>query len=84
MSAGHTEATKDVGAQYSSGRVDIKNVLHRSHDAYKVLFFNQDQYSLLAAEKLARAVFMCDFGTGNTLKHDYLILQCSTHPLYIE
>ena len=66
MSAGHTKATPDAQTQYSSSSTDVKSVLHRPHDAYKVLFFNKDQYCLLANDKLYHAVFMCDFGAGNT------------------
>ena len=65
MAAGHTKATSDAQVQYASGDVDITDVLNRSHDAFKVLFFNRDQISLLAADKLFKAIFMCDFGAGN-------------------
>ena len=64
MSAGHTKAPQDAPIQYLSGNVCMHNILHRSADAYKVLFFNKDQYSLLAAKTIRHALFMCDFGSG--------------------
>ena len=67
MSAGHTIASSDAQAQYSSGNVDVKDVLNCSHDAYKVLFFNRDQTSLLAADNFFHVLFMCDFGAGNSM-----------------
>ena len=65
MSAGHTTATPDAQAQYASCSESIKDVLNRSNDAYKVLFFNRDQISLLAADSFVNVLFMCDFGAGN-------------------
>ena len=65
MSAGHTTATPNAQAQYASRSESIEDVLNRSHDAYKVLFFNRDQISLLAADSFVHVLFMCDFGAGN-------------------
>ena len=65
MSAGHTTATPDAQAQYASSSDGVKDVLNRPHDAYKVLFFNRDQISLLAADSFVNVLFMCDFGAGN-------------------
>ena len=64
MAAGHTTADPAVRAQCSLANVDIKDILYRSHDAYKVLFFNKDQMSLLASDSLLQVLFMCDFGSG--------------------
>ena len=69
MSAGHAKATPDTRAQFTSGNIVVKDVLNRSHDAYKVLFFNWDQVSLLAADNLLHVLFMNDFGAGNSMKH---------------
>ena len=71
MSAGHTKANQDARIHYSTGIVDIENILHRSHDAYKVLFFNKDQYSLLMADTLHHVVFICDFGSGSSIRYGY-------------
>ena len=64
MSAGHTTATSTARAQNSSPNFHVKDILNRSHDAYKVLFFNKDQISLLSTDKLLHALFICDFGAG--------------------
>ena len=67
MSAGHTRANQGAQDQYLSGSVNVKDVLNRSHDAYKVVFLNKDQMSLLAADSLLYALFMCDFGSGKLI-----------------
>ena len=45
MAAGHATADPAVRAPCSLANVDIKDILNRSHDAYKVLFFNKEQMS---------------------------------------
>ena len=67
MSAGHTTADPVARTSHLSANVDMKDVLNRSHDAYKVLFFNKDQMSLLAADNLFHAIFMSDFGSGKLI-----------------
>ena len=64
MAAGHTTADPVATAQCSLAKVDIKDVLNRSHDAYKVLFFNKDQMSLLTTDLIPHVIFMSDFGAG--------------------
>ena len=64
MSAGYTKATPDAQTQHLNGKVDVNDVLNRSHDAFKVLFFNRDQKSLLCVDNLVHALFLCDFGAG--------------------
>jgi len=67
ISGGHTKDTSNAQTQNTAGSMDVKDVLHRSHDAYKVLFFNKDQNALLVAENLSHVLFMCDFGSGKSL-----------------
>ena len=69
MSAGYTVSTSDTRRKHKTGSIDVKDVLHRPHDAYKVLFFNKDQYALLAADNLPHVLFMCDFGSGKKFVH---------------
>ena len=69
MSAGHTRADQGALNQHSSGGVDVKDVLNRSHDAYKVLIFNKDQMALLTTDKIPFVFFMCDFGSGNQMNY---------------
>ena len=68
MSAGHTRANQGVQNKHSSGDVDVRDMLNRSHDAFKVLFFNKDQMALLIADRLFHALFMCDFGAGSDFR----------------
>ena len=65
MSAGHTRAAQGAPNQDLGRDVDVGDILNRSHDAYKVLFFNKEQMALLTADNLFHALFMCDFGAGN-------------------
>ena len=69
ISAGHTRAGPKFHNQQSYDCVDVGHRLHGSLDAYKVLFFNNDQWSLLAADNLHRVLFMCDYGAGNQMQN---------------
>lgn len=69
ISAGHTTADPVAEAQCLLSHGDIKDFLNRPHDAYKVLFFNKDQLSILATDNLLRAIFMSDFGSGKFIRN---------------
>ena len=59
ITAGWTK-TSDLPAT----QLNIGDAIARPHDAYKILYFNADQYSLLQTNKLLRVLFFCDFGSG--------------------
>ena len=60
ISSGYTSTPKGS----KSVELDFEEVLCRPHDAFKCLFFNQDQYKLLTTNDLFRVVFLCDYGAG--------------------
>ena len=57
MSGGYTTTT-------ARGAVSVEDALPIAHNAYKVLYFNRDQQSLLTNNALRYVLFFCDFGSG--------------------
>ena len=47
-----------------SEELNFDEVLNRPHDAFKILYFNRDQYQLLTTKDLFRLIFLCDYGAG--------------------
>ena len=64
MSAGMTKAEQFVHDKAAKEGLDLEDALKASHHAYKVLFFNKDQMSLLTSDCSPHVIFLCDFGAG--------------------
>ena len=65
MAAGHTKAEPTVYDKAGAEVLEVEHAIKRAHDAFKILFFNKDQMSLLTTDKFPNVLFLCDFGAGN-------------------
>ena len=64
MTAGYTESSSIPPRDHK----DVRDLIRRPHDAYKIIALNDDQESLLF-ENIRRAVFFNDFGAGKENIH---------------
>ena len=64
MAAGMTKAEQIIYDKAAIEGLDVDDALKAAHHAYKVLFFNRDQMSLLTTDCIPHVIFMADFGAG--------------------
>ena len=84
MSAGYTKTQSDGVVHCSFDEGDIDDILKAPHHAFKTLFFNREQMSLLMTNDFPFAIFMCDFGSGKYSKYLYslIIVSIKTHKYF--